>query len=222
MTETLAPRVSRSAAVAAYVNGRVGALVRAAESPSTRATLARLRGAVTREPGTVPEVWSVTIDGAPGTPRGDEPTAEERAIHLAMTLFAIHQQSRSRSMHVKGRGLGQAVRLLEQARGDRDGTVSPVRRRFDALATAASLHEAAHHLRGLMGQLRSAGEGIGLDYGALAADLFDLQIPARAATVRLRWARQYYRVSADAAAAPEQPQTMSLDAAPDTSEETPE
>lgn len=221
MSETLAPRKSRSATVAAYVDRRVGALVHTAQSPSTRATLARLRGAVSREPGTVPEIWSVTIDGAPGIPRGDEPTAEERAIHLAMTLFATHQQSRSRPMHVRGRGLGQAVRFLEQARGERDAAVSPVRRRFDALATAASLDEAAHHLRGLVGQLRSAGEGIGLDYGALAEDLFDLQVPGRADRVRLRWARQYYRLIDRDSEGSTDAQTTGPDVATGTPEETP-
>lgn len=221
MSDPSTRRASRSAAVETYVDRRVGALVHTAGSPGTRATLARLRGAVGRAPGTVPEVWSVTVDGAPGHPRGDEPTPEERAIHLAMTLFAVHQQSRTRPMHVQGRGLGQAVRLLERARGDHDTAVSPVRRRFDALATATSLDEAAHHLRGLVGQLRSTEDGIALDYGALAADLLDLQVPSRAAAVRLRWARQYYRLAerTDATSSDEQ---TGPDGAAEPGEETPQ
>ncbi len=221
MSDMARRRASRSAAVETYVDHRVGALVHTAGSPSTRATLARLRSAVGQAPGTVPEVWSVTIDGAPGAPRGDDPTPEERAIHIAMTLFAIHQQSRGRSMHVQGRGLGQAVRLLEHVRGVSDGGVSPVRRRFDALATASSMEEAAHHLRGLVGQFRSAGEGIGLDYGALAADLLDLQLPTRSQAVRLRWARQYYRL-AERESATSSDEKPGPDGAAEPAEETPE
>lgn len=195
MTETEIRRPpTPSKAVASYVDRRIAALLHTIDTPTTRATLARLRASVGREPGEVPEIWAVTIDGAPGQPHGDAPTAEERAIHIAMTTFALHQQSRSKPMHVPSRGLGQAIRILDQAGGDRDAATSPVRRRFDALATASSLAEAAHHLRGLIGQLRSNGDGVGIDYGSLAADLFDLQFPERAAAVRLRWARQYYRL----------------------------
>jgi CRISPR system Cascade subunit CasB len=197
--------------VRSYVTRRIGALLARLDTPSARATLARLRGAVAREPGSVPEIWAVTIDGVPGTPRGDEPTHQERAVHTAMTLFAVHQQSRSEPMHVRGVGLGQAIRRLESASPTHgDGEVSPVRRRFDALASATSMTEAAHHLRGIVGQLRS--EGIALDYGALAEDLDALQAPGRAEKVRLRWARQYYRTDAayrapDQHAGAQKPQT---------------
>ena len=193
---TLAPPAAPEPdSVRSVVTRRIGALLARLDAPSTRGTLARLRGAVTRVPGSVPEIWAVTIDGVPGSPRGDEPTHQERAVHTAMTLFAVHQQSRSEPMHVRGVGLGQAIHRLESASPTRgDGEVSPVRRRFDALASATSMTEAAHHLRGIVGQLRS--EGIALDYGALAEDLDALQAPGRAEKVRLRWARQYYRTDA--------------------------
>lgn len=187
-----ASEVKQADTVRRYVDRRIGALLARPDAPSTRATLARLRAAVAREPGSVPEIWAVTIDGVPGRPRGDDPSPQERAVHGAMTLFAVHQQSRPQPMHLRGVGLGQAIRRLETTSPTRgDGDVSPVRRRFDALASASSATEAVHHLRGIVGQLRS--EGIPLDYGALAEDLEALQAPGRAAAVRLRWARQYYR-----------------------------
>ena len=180
-------------AVGRFVAGRVHQLDASRESASTRATLANLRRAVAREVGSVPEIWQVTLDGAPGTPRGDAPTVEEIAIHATLTLYAVHQQSKVESMHRRGAGLGHAVRRLE-ARAGQPGSsdVSPVRRRFDALATSQSVSEARHHLRGLVGQL--SANGIPLDYGMLAEDLHDLQIAHRAPSVRLRWARQYYRI----------------------------
>ena len=67
--------------------------------------LAALRRASTAEPGADPRIWELTLAGIP-TPAGagDEPTAEERAAHAALTLYAVHQQSQSLPMHVPGQG----------------------------------------------------------------------------------------------------------------------
>lgn len=185
--------------------GAVGALVarRAAMLQETRArsatvaSLAHLRANVGREPGADPRVWSLTVDGVPGEARGDEPSREERAVHAALTLYAVHQQSRPTGMHHPGVGLGRAVARLDRLRGGGDGEhTSPVRRRFDAVVTADSLGEAVQHLRGLITQLRS--EGIDLDYGMLADDLDELQRPGGADAVRRRWARQFHHLSPDA------------------------
>jgi CRISPR system Cascade subunit CasB len=150
--------------------------------------LAALRRASTAEPGADPRIWELTLAGIP-TPAGagDEPTAEERAAHAALTLYAVHQQSQSLPMHVPGQGLGRSVRTL----GQRPGAEAAVRRRFEALGTAATFAELMQHARGLIRQLRSAA--IPLDYGQLADDLVALQSPAHAPRVRLRWGRDYHR-----------------------------
>jgi CRISPR system Cascade subunit CasB len=188
--------------------GDVGALVarRATVLQETRsrsgtvAMLAHLRASVGREPGADPRVWSVTVDGVPGDPHGDEASPEERAVYAALTLFAVHQQSRLTGMHQSGVGLGRAVARLDRARGGGDAErISPVRRRFDAVVTSDGVGEVVHHLRGLVTQLRS--EGIGLDYGMLADDLEQFQRPGGADTVRRRWARQLHRLDPDAGAA---------------------
>jgi CRISPR system Cascade subunit CasB len=151
------------------------------------ADLAALRRAATAEPGSDPRVWALTVAGvAVGVDVGDDPTDDERAVHAAMTLYAIHQQSRPERMHHSGRGLGRAVRTLGQRAGNEDA----VRRRFEALGTAATFAELMQHSRGLVRQLRS--EAISLDYGQLADDLVALQSPTRAGAVRLRWGRDYH------------------------------
>lgn len=151
------------------------------------AILAQLRNSVGREPGSVPAIWEVTIADLPGRAVGDDPTPEERASHAALTLFATHQQSRPTPMHMRGPGVGEAVRRL--AAGDAEAAV---RRRFHAVATASSFEEACHHLRGIVTQLRTAG--VPLDYGQLADDLLRLQRPGGDEVVRRRWGRQYYRL----------------------------
>ncbi|MCU1613185.1 MAG: hypothetical protein JWO98_725 [Frankiales bacterium] len=158
--------------------------------------LAALRRASTASPGSDPRVWELTVAGL-DVPSGtsDEPTDEERAAHAALTLYAIHQQSQTASMHRAGYGLGRSVRALVLP--DRSNE-NAVRRRFEALGSANTFAELMEHARGLVRQLRSAD--VPLDYGRLADDLAMLQDPAAAAGVRLRWGREYHRArQADAA-----------------------
>ncbi|PZR51714.1 type I-E CRISPR-associated protein Cse2/CasB [Xylanimonas oleitrophica] len=180
-----------------------------------RRDLARLRAGVGRAPGADPTTWALTVDGVPGVPDGDAPTPQERAVHLAMTLFGAHQQSREEGMHRPGVGVGQAVARLERKTGgqEQEGP-SPVRRRFDAMITSGSLTELAHHLRGLVQRMRAEGEG--LDYGMLAEDLLQFQRPGRADDVRRRWARQYYRLDRSEAA---DDQTTTPESTPETTAE---
>jgi CRISPR system Cascade subunit CasB len=160
--------------------------------------LAALRRAGNAVPGSDPRVWELTLAGVDvpaGTP--DEPTDEERAAHAALTLYAIHQQSQTASMHRAGYGLGRSVRALVLPDKSNE---KAVRRRFEALGTASTFAELMDHARGLVRQLRSAA--VPLDYGRLADDLAALQDPTAAAGVRLRWGREYHRAwPADAAGA---------------------
>lgn len=155
-----------------------------------RAALANLRSATRRGPGSLPEIWEWTECGT-DTDMPDDPTPAEWAVHISMCMFALHQQGKSEGMHRPGRGFGQAVRLLAGA----DATPeSPVRKRFVKVMSAGSMDECAHHLRGLVTQMRSAQPAIPLDYGMLADDLNQMQYPGGLAKVRLRWSRQFYHI----------------------------
>lgn len=172
-----------------YLSERKAAVARA------RRDLANLRNAATREPGTVPAIWEITMADLPGRPNSDaidHATSSEWAAHLTLTLFAIHQQSRAANMHKPGVGFGQAIRALI---GDADESTSPVRRRFSLAMGSQTLPAFAYHLRGLIGQLRAAG--IPLDYGKLAGDIYTFQTPGGADKVRRRWMLQYYRIEKD-------------------------
>jgi CRISPR system Cascade subunit CasB len=211
MTETGTPQVplwrADAADVEQFVGRRVTGLQATRLDPGARgsrtvALLARLRRVATQEPGADPRTWDATLDGAPGSPDHpwiSEPTRQERAIHLALAMYATAQQGRTEDAHERGRGLGGAVRRLERRRPSLgEGDTSPVRRRFDALATSATMPELAVHLRGLVTQLR--GERITLDYARLARDLFVYQLPGQANAVRRAWARDFYALRADGAA----------------------
>lgn len=160
-----------------------------------RAALARLRRAVTAAPGAAPAVWELTLGLLPADLLGtaDEPTPAETATHVAVTLYAVHQQSRTERMHRPGVRFGAAARRLAYLESQHTGTdVSEgVMRLVHALTTATDTAEAVHHLRALVSRMRSAD--VGLDYGRLARDLHDLQRPATVDRVRLQWGRDFHR-----------------------------
>ena len=172
-----------------YVAGRIARL-RALPDPARRAALANLRRGIGRVPGDLPELWGSFLEGLPEEmqSKNGRPTPAEWAVYLALTLYALHQQSQQAEMNRPGASLGGAVRLLTGQ--DREPETGGAFRRFRALATASSMQEVSHHLRGLIQLLRP--KAIALDYPQLAADLYLLQFAQAAPRVRLRWGEAYY------------------------------
>ena len=157
-----------------------------------RAELAKLRRGIGHAPGDLPELWGSFLLEMPESFQGrSAPSAAEWAVYLALTLYAMHQQGNDRLMNCPGNTLGRAVRqLAERNSAGQDWTEASVLRRFNALATADSMPEVSHHLRGMIQLLRR--EGIPLDYPQLAEDLYQYQFVDGAPNVRLRWGRDLY------------------------------
>jgi len=159
---------------------------------SSVAALARLRRAVGKEPGSVPDILVHTLHPvfARGA-RSDEPTHDEVAAHHCLTLFALHQQSQAQWMHKPDVRLGAAMRKLISPDNPNSPSDNPVLRRFAMLSTADSPRELIHHLRGVVQLLR--GRRIPLDYGQLAQDLSDWQLGGDQRTkVILAWGRGFH------------------------------
>lgn len=185
--------------VGLFVGRRVAAIQNAYLSPTGRSKGARelavLRHAAARKPGAAPDAWALEFEGMPDVlvGRRDDPSPGEWAVHAALTLYAVHQQSQSIPMHQWGceHGLGQAMRRLVWRASSRYESLEPgeLPRRFAALVTAESFSEAMHYARQLVGQLR--GEAIPLDYALLAQQFHDLQFPGKADGVRRAWGRGF-------------------------------
>ena len=211
---------SREREIARAVGARANALQQAMESGSTgvrssaRADLARLRRLRPGDLGGDTESWALTMDVLPSdlVGRADEANPAERATQSALVLFAIHAQSASGTVHVRNRNLGTAIRQLAEARDADDPTKGPVMARFQTLGRAQTYGQLITHLRGIIQLLRT--EGIPLDYGMLAADLYRWQQLSGAPVVRLRWGRGFHRISFSDA-----PKTATTDT-PDESETT--
>ena len=193
---------SRTQAIRGYVDGKIQWLWGLPEN-QRRAELAKLRRGIGHAPGELPDLWGGLLQGMPASFYGTNgPSHEEWAVYLALTLYALHQQSNDTvCVSQLGCTLGRAVRRLAEqtVASGQDWTESSILRRFNALATAEEITEISYHLRGMIQLLSAAKDGgIPLDYPQLAADLYELQctdpryaqIPAN---VRLRWGQDLYR-----------------------------
>ena len=169
--------------------------------PQRRAELAELRRGVGRQPGDLPALWGALLADMPEQLQGSNgPSKAEWAIYTALTLFALHQQGEAGvSMNQPGRTLGGAVRQLavSSVAPGQDWTESSVLRRFNALATADSMPEVSHYLRGMVQLFRGNEPKLKLDYPRLAVELYRFQLPDQAANVRLQWGRDLYQMNAD-------------------------
>lgn len=212
---TRAVMVGSRRAVSGVVGRKVSRLQADFLSQSGRAraaaTLARLRRAAGKDPGAAPDVWLVEFDDLPSSLAGvgDEPSRAEWAVHVALTLYAVHQQSQTKGMHAKSDyennvvfGFGNAVRaLLDRSETEGEGLEEgEMPTRFAAMVTAQTIRELAHYARQIVQQLKV--HSIPLDYGRFAGQLYDYQNPYRTDSVRLAWAREFanYSVHTDSEA----------------------
>lgn len=161
-------------------------------SPQAVRDLARFRHADINAPGADPILWELTLGSLPEELLGRNdaaPSPAERAVHAALVLYAIHQQSRPEPMHRKGAGLGQAVRTLSYKRSTGQGWDPGTISRFQHLCRAQTSAIRLENLRGLATLFRS--ESVGLDYGQLASNLWSIESgnPDR---IILSWGRQLH------------------------------
>ncbi|GIH72649.1 type I-E CRISPR-associated protein Cse2/CasB [Sphaerimonospora thailandensis] len=159
------------------------------------AALARLRRGAGKLPQDVPELW-----GMAGTERlyaqqalsETESVRAEAALFLAITLYALHQQSRpQQGMHRTGEELGAAVRKLMLRKSAPGGGIDePIRRRFVRVGAASTREMLAIRLREVVSLLH--GESIPLDYARLARQLYQAQLPGGMSQVRQSWGRSFH------------------------------
>ncbi|MFJ8754538.1 type I-E CRISPR-associated protein Cse2/CasB [Streptomyces sp. NPDC102441] len=162
------------------------------------AALARLRRGAGRKAGQLPDLWSL-IDIGPlhVTPEGARPLSEsdlvraEDALHVTLTLWALHQQSRPTGMHQPDRqnsrqGLGTGVRRMMKPGEINDS----LHKRLVRAGTAPDLATLAQRLRDIVVLLRR--DGIPLDYALLAGQLYTWERPGGADTVRREWGNSFH------------------------------
>ena len=106
---------SRTQAIRGYVDGKIQWLWGLPEN-QRRAELAKLRRGIGHAPGELPDLWGSLLQGMPASFYGTNgPSHEEWAVYLALTLYALHQQSNDTvCVSQLGCTLGRAVRRLAE------------------------------------------------------------------------------------------------------------
>jgi CRISPR system Cascade subunit CasB len=173
--------------IEAFMRKKLGRLN--SQPQNNTAMFAELRRGIGKQPGEVPQLWGYFLEGMPESFYGDaQPSKAEWAIYVAITLYALHQQGNNASWVLQEKqSIGVAFARLIVSDEDRER----ITRRFNILATASSIEELTHYLRGAVQLLRD--KKIGLDYVRLAGELYRFQYPQQVANVRLRWGQDFYR-----------------------------
>lgn len=175
-----------------YVYGQITLLADNMKNSGGKAMLAKLRRGAGKTPGELPELWGIFLNSIPDEmmSKNGEPTRAEWAIYLSLTLFALHQQGNSDSVHAEKISLGKAAAMLMNEPTDDER--ERVLRRFGPVVTAKDMSELSHHLRCLIELMRS--KGIKLDYVMLAKDIYDFQFDKGKKKTQLRWGQDYYYI----------------------------
>lgn len=107
--------------------------------------------------------------------RTGEPSRSEWAIYISLTMFALHQQGSSETVHCEGRSLGSAAAdLMEEKTAENRERIM---RRFGPVVTAKDMPELSHHIRGLV-PLTTLHFGVCADKeGVLLKDFHTVQVP---------------------------------------------
>ncbi|MFF9345397.1 type I-E CRISPR-associated protein Cse2/CasB [Streptomyces sp. NPDC014773] len=193
--------------------------------------LARLRRGAGKPAEQLPDLWDLLDTQAlHDTRRDGHPLSEtelaraEDALHTALTLWALHQQSRSTGMHQphrhdRPRGLGAAVHRLMPANDIDDS----LRKRLVRAGNAPDLTALAQRLRDIVTLLRR--EDVLLDYALLAGQLYQWQRPGGADRVRIAWGRSFHAWQDHRTPGPQQdnpaPGDLSTDLPDATDKDTP-
>ncbi len=136
--------------------------------------------------GVNPNLWLDTLD-LPERYQGlgDTPSAAEQGAFAALTLWSLHQQSRTSLVHQSGARFGAQAAALVQ----RTGRLGAVQRRLYALSMASNINAVLAHGRGIVSQLRD--HNLDVDYGQFAVDISNLLRPKFAPGTRVRWGRDF-------------------------------
>lgn len=163
------------------------------EKDHRAAVLARLRSSIGKPLEEAGDVWPLLFENMPKQFLGryGEETPEEQAVYMTLQLYAMCMQGTSGTVISDPSFKGTIGMSLRNGRDPDDSRA--LDRRFNALITADTFAELAHHLRQLMKIVKSKKEMI-VNFGRLADDLYRY-LNGKQRRVCFRWAQDYYSIT---------------------------
>ena len=118
-----------------YVKWQITRLCESQNESSVRAELAKLRRGIGKSPGSMPELWDMTLAQLPEALSGKGHLTRRMGCGGTLTLYALHQQGKTlkRNVCTKTVCFGQPQVLLTAM------IMIRIKRRFDAAATWTAL-----------------------------------------------------------------------------------
>lgn len=152
--------------------------------------LAAFRNSIGRDYEDAPEVWPILLPLLPEAFLGNGAlTQEEKAIYVALQLYAVSQQGTNKMAYENGKSRMNMGASLRNIRGMDSQALD---RRFNAMLTSSTFEEFTYHLRQIF-KLGRSKNAFAVDFPTLANDLFWYQ-NGKSKQVCLNWAKEYYRI----------------------------
>lgn len=191
--------MSKKTEIGYFVDKKIGRLQAEAESGSGKACMANLRRGIGHEPGELPQLFGSMLLDMPEDFMSEDGnvTKAEWSCYTALTLYAVHQQGfavRTKPMHTKEDiSIGRALAKMSAALNDANAEDRSLQK-LHSFATSVDMKEASHHLRNIIRLL--SDNGIPVNYGKLASDLYEFQFSDGKNRVNLRWGQDFYKEQA--------------------------
>lgn len=170
------------------------------ETSSGKAVLANLRNSIGKPLSESISIWPLMFENLPEEflSQGASLSKKEIAVLTTLQFYALYRQGKKapvsqrteeqETKEARPSNMGYSLNALRA--GDHTTAMD---RRFNALVTAATYDELIHHLRQMTNLLKAKSSGeVEIDFGKLAQDLYGF-LMGRDESIRLNWARAYYR-----------------------------
>ncbi len=159
-------------------------------TPTTNALLAQLRNSIVSKNSNYVRSLGYLMSYIPEEQlgSGEELNNYERAILVAVQMYALHQQSKSDSvltLDSKRQNLGDSLRAL------RSEDSKSIDRRFNIMITSRNFGHLQNQLRQFI-KLLKARTNVKVNYAKLAEDLYWF-LRGSKDNVKIAWSRSYYK-----------------------------
>lgn len=167
------------------------------ENPSTKAILANLRNSSNRPIGDNIESLAFIFSMVPEEELGISYKLNSFEVTLltVLQLYALYQQGKDEQVIFNEEGqsksFGMSLKSIKTSEKDESNSTDL---RFNALISASDFNELKNHLRQLIKILRSKTDDK-VDFPTLAKDLYEYKKYNSKDSIRIKWARDYYRIN---------------------------